>query len=183
MNPNSRRFEASDELVACATIMWEVDAVPSVDSRDVEAFRRSMHQLVRRFGSLVADGTPCGKPLSLVHAHSLMVLLTRGEISQQALGAELCIDKSNVARVCARMVDAGHVRQRSSEHDARSRLVSLTARGERLAREVDASSAARFEGLLARLPPGRTHDVIEAVECVVAALQSPVSGSDLENAS
>lgn len=163
--------------------MRDSDRVQSVDSRDVEAFRRSMHQLVRRFGSLVADGTPCGKPLSLVHAHSLMVLLARGEISQQDLGVELCVDKSNVARVCAKMVEAGHVRQRSNERDARSRLMTLTARGERLAREVDASSAARFEGLLARFPPGRTHDIIEAVECIVAALRSsPVSTSDREDA-
>jgi DNA-binding MarR family transcriptional regulator len=133
-----------------------------------------MQQLVRRFGSLVSDGTPCGKPLSMGHAHCLMVLLTRGELSQQELGAELCIDKSNVARVCAKMEVAGQVRQRPGERDARSRKVSLTARGERLAREVDASSMARFAGLLARLPPGRTHDVIEAVDCIVAALRMPV---------
>jgi DNA-binding MarR family transcriptional regulator len=69
---------------------------------------------------------------------------------------------------------AGQVRQRSSERDARSRMVALTARGERLAREVDASSMARFAGLLARLPAGRTHDVIEAVECIVAALRTPL---------
>lgn len=142
------------------------------EAQQIEAFRRSMHQLVRRFGSLVSDVTPCGKALSLVHAHSLMVLLARGELSQQALGAELCIDKSNVARVCAKMVDAGHIRQRPCERDARSRLVSLTARGERLAREVDVSSAERFEGLLARIPAGRAKNVIEAVECIVAALAS-----------
>jgi DNA-binding MarR family transcriptional regulator len=136
-----------------------------------------MHQLVRRFGSLVSDGTPCGKPLSMVHAHCLMVLLTRGELSQQELGTELCIDKSNVARVCAKMVVEGHVRQRPSERDARSRRVSLTARGERLARDVDASSIARFAVLLARLPPGRTHDVIEAVDCIVAALRMPFSAT------
>ena len=79
----------------------------------------------------------------MAHAHALMTLLTSGELSQQALGAELCIDKSNVARLCAKMVEASHVKQRQSEHDGRSRLVSLTARGTRLAREVDAASRAR----------------------------------------
>jgi DNA-binding MarR family transcriptional regulator len=161
------------DLVATATISDQGQGMQTPDTREVEAFRRSMHQLVRRFGSLVSDGTPCGKPLSMVHAHCLMVLLAQGEMSQQELGAELCIDKSNVARACAKMEAAGQVRQRSSERDARSRRVSLTARGERLAREVDASSMARFEGLLARLPPGRTHQVIEAVDCIVAALRTP----------
>jgi DNA-binding MarR family transcriptional regulator len=76
-----------------------------------------MQRLFRRFGALSADATPCGKPLSMAHAHALMVLLTRGELSQQELGAELCIDKSNVARLCARMVDAEHVVQQQSETD------------------------------------------------------------------
>jgi DNA-binding MarR family transcriptional regulator len=153
----------------------------SRDNPDVDAFRRAMHRLVRRVGALAAEGTPCGKPLSLVHAHALMVLLAKGELSQQRLGAELCVDKSNVARVCAKMIDAGHVRQRSSDRDARSRLVSLTVRGERLARDVDASSAARFEALLARVPRERAADIIDAVECLVSALdESSASPSSPE---
>jgi DNA-binding MarR family transcriptional regulator len=135
-----------------------------------------MQRLVRRLGALAPEGTPCGKPLSMVHAHALMLLLTNGEMSQQQLGAELCVDKSNVARVCAKMVDAGHVRQRSSERDARSRLVSLTVRGERLARDVDASSAARFKALLARVSLDHAPSIIGALDCLASALQS-LSGS------
>lgn len=137
-----------------------------------EGLRRCLQQLVRSFGVLAAEGTPCGKPLSVVHGHALMVLLTRGELSQQELGAELCIDKSNVARVCVKMVEAGHARQRPSEQDGRSRRVSLTARGLRMAREVEASSAARFGALLDRLPPRRAREIVESLECLVAAVRS-----------
>jgi DNA-binding MarR family transcriptional regulator len=137
-----------------------------------DELRRIMQRFFRRFGALAADSTPCGKPLSIAHAHALMVLLTKDELSQRELGAELCIDKSNVARLCAKMVDAGHVKQRPSKEDGRSRRVSLTARGERLAREVDDASRARFGSLLTGLPEARRDHVIEALQQLVAALDS-----------
>ena len=105
-----------------------------------------------------------------------MILAEQGELAQQALGAELCIDKSNVARLCAKMVDAGHVEQRPCPGDGRSRRVSLTASGRRLAREVDAASRARFGTLLAALPKTRRPQVVEALQLLVAALdQDPTS--------
>ena len=140
-----------------------------VNKRSLE-LRRLMQRLFRRFGTLSVAATPCGKPLSMAHAHALMVLLARGELSQQELGVELCIDKSNVARLCARMVDAGHAHQRQCDSDGRSRRVSLTALGERLARDVDASSAARFGALLAGVPPAGHEDVLEALGALVNAL-------------
>lgn len=129
-----------------------------------------MQRLFRRFGVLAAESTPCGKPLSIAHAHALMVLLARGELSQQEIAAELGIDKSNVARLCAKMVEAGHVKQRPSEHDGRSRRVRLTQRGDRLACEVDAASGARFGALLAALPKARRGPLIEALQHLVAAI-------------
>ncbi|HEY6559066.1 MAG TPA: MarR family winged helix-turn-helix transcriptional regulator [Polyangiaceae bacterium] len=142
----------------------------AVDQAD--ELRRVMQRFFRRFGALAADSTPCGKPLSMAHAHALMVLLAKGELSQQELGAELCIDKSNVARLCAKMVDAGNVKQRPSKEDGRSRRVSLTARGERLAREVDDASRARFGTLLTGLPEARRDDVIEALQQLVATIDA-----------
>ena len=146
---------------------------------DADELRRLMQRLFRRFGALATDSTPCGKPVSMVHAHALMTLLAKGELSQQELGAELCVDKSNVARLCAKMAEAGHVKQRASELDGRSRLVSLSARGERLAREVDAASRARFGALLAGLPAGRRAHVVDTLQLLVAALDTlPAAPTD-----
>jgi DNA-binding MarR family transcriptional regulator len=138
---------------------------------DSEELRRLLHRLFRRFGVLSAQLTPCGKPLSLAHAHALLILLSNGECSQQELGTELCIDKSNVARLCARMVELGHAAQRPCENDGRSRRVSLTARGERLARDVDAGSRARFAALLAAVPERSQRPVLEALRQLTAALE------------
>jgi len=139
-------------------------------SIEAEALRRVMQQLFRRFGALASDSTPCGKPLSMAHAHALMTLLANGELTQQALGAELGIDKSNVARLCAKMADADHVQQRPNAADGRSRLVSLTPRGSKLAGEVDAASRAKFGALLGDLPKARRAEVIRALQLLVDAL-------------
>ncbi len=144
----------------------------SVSSQEAEALRRVMQRFFRRFGVLSGDSTPCGKPLSMAYAHALMVLLGNGELSQQALGAELSIDKSNVTRLCAKMARASHIKRRTSEHDARSRLVSLTPKGARLAREVEVASRRRFGALLEGLPEARRADVIAAMQHLVDALDA-----------
>jgi DNA-binding MarR family transcriptional regulator len=146
--------------------------MPKRTDVQVQELRRLMQLLFRRFGALATDATPCGKPLPMAHAHALMVL-AGGELSQQELGQELCIDKSNVARLCARMVEAGHAEQRPDDEDGRSRLVSLTARGSRLAREVDASSGARFGTLLRALPSDSRGQVLEVLQHLVAAIDAP----------
>lgn len=141
-------------------------------ARQRDELRRLMQQLFRRFGVLATNRTPCGKPLAIAHAHALMVLLARGELAQQDLGAELGIDKSNVTRLCAHMVEAGHVHQRQSETDGRSRRVSLTARGQRLARDVETASGARFGALLSELPAASRTQVLLALQHLVTALDA-----------
>jgi DNA-binding MarR family transcriptional regulator len=138
----------------------------------IQTLRRGMQRLFRRFGVLAVDATPCGKPLSMAHAHALMVLLEEGELTQQALGGALCIDKSNVARLCARMVEEDHVVQQPNPHDGRSRYVRLTARGERLAREVEVASHDRFGLLLQGLPQERRGQVLEALALLVHAIEN-----------
>jgi DNA-binding MarR family transcriptional regulator len=145
---------------------------------ECEELRGLLHRLFRRFGVISGELTPCGKPLSLAHAHALLLLLGRRELSQQELAAELCIDKSNVTRLCARMVELGHAVQRRPDDDARSRRVSLTARGERLAREVDAGSRQRFAALLAAVPERSRRPVLEALKHLTRALDSLPAPAD-----
>lgn len=117
--------------------------------------------------------------MSMAYAHALMVLRVRGDLSQQELGRELCIDKSNVARLCAQMTKAGHALQKQSAHDGRSRRVSLTARGKTLARKVHDASGARFRLLLAGLAPTHRLRVLESLEHLVTALDA-LPGSALD---
>jgi DNA-binding MarR family transcriptional regulator len=135
-----------------------------------EQLRVAVQGFVRSFGLLASDQTPCGTPISTSYAHALVVLFERGRhgerSTQQELGEALGIDKSNVARLCAKMQRAGHVTQERSATDGRARLLALTAAGRRLAERVQAVSRDRFAQLLAALPSDETR------ASVVAALQA-----------
>jgi DNA-binding MarR family transcriptional regulator len=142
-----------------------------MDLEQADELRSLVQRLFRRFGTLGTDTTPCGKPLSIAHAHALMIL-ARGELMQQELGAELCIDKSNVARLCAKMVDEGHAVQIAGARDRRSRLVSLTTAGKRLAVEVNAASRERFATLLVGLKASQRAQIIQGLSQLVAAIEA-----------
>src|SRR4051812_18405573 len=88
------------------------------DRHPGDLLRASIQRFVRSFGLLNGDQTPCGLPLSPSQAHALMALLDRergGQRStQQDLVKILGIDKSNVTRLCAKMLEAGHLTQQPS---------------------------------------------------------------------
>jgi DNA-binding MarR family transcriptional regulator len=147
------------------------DSLPHAGGDDL---RRLIQAFIRSLGLLSFDQTPCGQPLSVSHAHALMVLLeaTRaGErLSQRELAQALGIDKSNVTRLCRRMESAGHLVQRRSADDGRVRLLSLTPAGNRLATNVERSSRDRFERLMSAIPPSQRADVLSSLACLNRAL-------------
>ena len=81
------------------------------------------------------------------------------------------INKSNVARLCARMTEMGHVRQAQSETDGRSRRVALTEKGDRVAREVEAASFQRFELLLTAVPVRQRDAVLSGLDDLVRSVE------------
>jgi DNA-binding MarR family transcriptional regulator len=143
-----------------------------METDQVDELRSAVQRLFRKFGTLGTDTTPCGQPLSLAHAHALLILQSRGALSQQDLGAELCIDKSNVARLCAKMVEAGHAQQRAGTEDRRSRVVSLTSTGQRLAREVNAASRQRFVALLSHVKASRRAGIVAGLNELISAIEA-----------
>jgi len=138
-----------------------------------EHLREALHGFVRRFGLLSQDATPCGKPLATSHAHALMFLRKAGDSAptQQALGQALGIDKSNVARLCAKMAQDGHLLQSPSPTDGRARCLQLTERGQRLADEVEAASRARFAALLAAVPGEMRAPLLTALQVLNTAVE------------
>jgi DNA-binding MarR family transcriptional regulator len=153
---------------------------PTPSDTEAERFRGLVQQFVRGFGLLVATQTPCGHPISVSHAHALMVLLERRDpccaVAQSELGRALGIDKSNVARLCARMEAAGHIRQRRSAEDGRSRLLELTRKGTTLATQIQKASRSRFGDILGRVSPAHRTSLCEALiqlNAAVAALGNP----------
>lgn len=141
--------------------------------------RRSLQGFVRAFGLLASEQTPCGQPLAPSHAHALLVLLERERataadgLKQQELTTALGLDKSSITRLCAKMVDAGHLQQVPSETDGRAWALSLSAKGRRVAETLEEASKARFRRLAAALPAAvAAEDVLQVLEALTAAVVS-----------
>jgi DNA-binding MarR family transcriptional regulator len=151
---------------------------PAFPPRDTVGgdLRRLIQTFIRSIGLLAGDQTPCGQPLAVSHAHALMVLLEAARegnrLTQRELGQSLGIDKSNVARLCRRMESAGHVAQSRSADDGRARLLSLTAVGERMAKNVERSSRDRFEQLMSAIPRRSRAGVLSSLTRLNQALIS-----------
>ena len=149
-----------------------------------EDFRALMQELIRRFGLLSAERTPCGKPLASSDAHALMVLLETGEdgMLSSALAARLGVDKSTSSRITARLTERGYLAPApNATDDGRAKPARLTRKGVRIAREVDQASRARFADVLEHVPSRRRSDVVAALRDIVSALERmPSSQGDQE---
>jgi MarR family transcriptional regulator, transcriptional regulator for hemolysin len=147
---------------------------------DAQRLRALVQTFVRSFGLLVTKQTPCGQPISPSYAHALMVLLERSrettDTSQAELALTLGIDKSNVTRLCSRMEAAGHVVQERAPEDGRSRLVTLTPHGARLAGRVEDASQQRFARIMAALTPNERSVMLDSL----AALNRAIGTLDTE---
>lgn len=137
-----------------------------------DELRALLQTFIRRFGLLAADTTPCGKPLATSDAHALLILAETGAagLLQTDLRGALGVDKSTASRVVARLDERGHVEPAAPSADGRAKPVRLTAKGARLAGEIDRASRRRFGALLAGIPAGRRDPVLRALRDVVAAL-------------
>ncbi len=134
------------------------------------ALRDAVRQLIVSHRALDQARRPCGTPLPLPHAYALLELLKSAQpMTVTALAQRLTIDRTNVSRLCARMQSLGELSMQPHPEDARARTLVLTDKGRAVARAVDASSAAYFEGLERTLGDS-VGGVIEALELLGSAM-------------
>ncbi len=146
-----------------------------MSSPDAAALRAALQELVRRFGLLAQGETPCGMPLSTSQAHALMILRAAGDdgLSQGALAERLGIDKSNGSRLVRQLAAKGQVAVRGAPgEDRRVKRVRLTARGARLADDVERASRRRFADVWREIAPRHRRAVLEGLTHLTRALSS-----------
>ena len=142
------------------------------DRESARQLRSRIQSFLRVFGALEEHETPCGEPLSVSHAHALMILRdTDSGIRISDLGAELRVDKSNVSRLCVRMEEEEHVERRPCPEDGRAKRLHLTEEGAKLAERVEASSLRRFRRILDALPDARRDDLLLAFDALNTVLR------------
>ncbi|HAH04943.1 MAG TPA: hypothetical protein DCM05_00230, partial [Elusimicrobia bacterium] len=138
-----------------------------------DVWRSAFQALIRRAGLLQSEGTPCGMPISVSHAHALLELSRQTDLTQNGLAELLGLTKSAVSRLVERLERLGHVSRRDDSGDRRARRLRLTAKGSRLAEKVNARSLRRFSILLDGIPRARRSAVLESLELLREALPAP----------
>jgi putative acetyltransferase len=136
---------------------------------DVLPLRHASRELVRELGFL--QGKDAATNLSHSHSHALIELDARGTVPQSDLPSLLRLDKSTTSRIVAELVTRRWVRARTSEDDARARVLSLTAAGRAKVELVHREANARVESALAILGEDERAVVLRGMETYARALE------------
>jgi len=141
-------------------------------SAQIDDFRWLIQDFVRRFGFLSDGATPCGQPIPVACAHALQLIDAQRDhaLPQTALLAHFAVDKSNVSRLVARLVDMGLANCRPDDVDRRSKWIELTPKGARMAEKLKAGSRDRFGRLLQGIPASKRGPIVAALGELVRAL-------------
>lgn len=132
---------------------------------------------VRAFGLLRPDATPCGRPLSVSEAHSLLELSQGQGLSQVMLGQRLRLEKSTVSRLIDQLQKRGWVERARDPVDGRAVRLQLTEQGRQVAEQVAAARSAHFARLTERIPPNERKAVVHAFRVLVQALEDQAASS------
>jgi MarR family transcriptional regulator for hemolysin len=106
-------------------------------------------------------------------AHALMELLRQPGMTQNDLADLLGLTKSAVSRLLERLERLGRVSRSQDSGDRRARRLHLTAKGKKLAKEIDGKSLKRFASLLDGIPRDRRVSVLESLELLHRATPQP----------
>ena len=131
--------------------------------------RRFNRFYTRRIGAL--RGGYLGSPFPLPQARVLYELGQRGESTASELGAELDLDPGYLSRLLQGLRRQGLVQGEEAREDARRVRLSLTARGRKAFRQLDARSREEVAGMLGRLAAPEQSRLVGAMQAVESLLQ------------
>lgn len=139
----------------------------TITSRELQ---EQMVALVRAFGLHRADQTPCGQPISVTEAYTLMELSRAEPLSQSELAARLRLEKSTVSRLVGVLEGREWITRTRSPSDGRAVELRLSDAGRRAAENVAETRQAKFARVLAAIPEEQRGSVIDALRILVEAI-------------
>lgn len=137
---------------------------------DAQSLQDRIQELIRQFGLLDHEHTPCGRPMPTSQAHAVQVLGLLGTATQRELAARLNLDESTVSRLVEQLVQRGWVDRAVDEHNRRRSRLTLTAEGRVVLADIRQSSVAKVRLIQERIPPERRSQVLEALDTLIAAI-------------
>jgi DNA-binding MarR family transcriptional regulator/GNAT superfamily N-acetyltransferase len=140
------------------------------DRSRIERVRDSSRRIVRELGFMKPTVGATGLPISAVHA--LIEIGGRENLTPAGLGEILDLEKSSVSRMLRKLVVSGEIEERENPGDARSKLLSLTARGRDMLRRIDGLGRSQVEGAFGHLSRERQGIVVAGLDAYAEALRT-----------
>lgn len=135
----------------------------------IDDIRAASRLMVRELGFMDATVAASGYPPSAVH--TILEIGIRGPMNSGELGDFLRLEKSSVSRLVRKLIDSGELKEMPDEADARSKRLSLTAKGRRTQEALHAFGRQQVRGALAALTPAEQRTVREGMMLYAQALR------------
>lgn len=139
-----------------------------IEAAQVDAVRAFNRFYTRRIGVL-QEGL-LDSPYSLTQGRVLYELAQRQPVAARDIGEALGLDAGYLSRIVQGFVDAGLVEKTRSSQDARSFVLTLSARGRDAFAEIDRDSHRAMAALLAALTPLNRARLLRAIDVAQRAL-------------
>ncbi len=145
---------------------------PAAAGRAAEVdLQERMIALIRAFGLHKPEETPCGRPVSVAEAHSLMELSRVETLVQKELASRLRLEKSTVSRLVGMLEGRGWVERSRSPQDGRAVELRLTEAGRRTAEGIAEARRAKFARVLEAIPEEERGSVLDSMRILEEAMR------------
>jgi DNA-binding MarR family transcriptional regulator len=136
----------------------------------IDDIRAASRQMVRELGFMDATVAATDYPPSAVHA--ILEIGLRGPMTAMQLAEFLQLEKSSVSRMVRKLIEAGELKETIDPEDARSKPLSLTAKGRRTLASLHDFGRRQVSGALAHLSEAERRKVSEGLMLYARALNA-----------
>ena len=151
----------------------------TISPTTIDRVRHASRTLVREFGFMRRNLAATALPPSAVHA--LLEIDLHGPQTAADLCVKLNLEKSSVSRMLRKLIDAGEIKEAVVVADARSKVLSLTAKGKSTVNVAHQFAQQQVQGALSQLSDGEVKTVLSGLSTYAATLETQRIGgaSDL----
>jgi len=146
----------------------------------IDDIRAASRLMVRELGFMDATVAATNYPASAVH--TILEIGIRGPMTSGELCDFLRLEKSSVSRMVRKLIDCGELRETPDEADARSKLLSLTAKGRRTLEALHAFGRQQVSGALETLTAAEQRMVREGMMLYARALRQSRGEDEAQSA-
>lgn len=146
----------------------------------IDDIRAASRLMVRELGFMEATVAATNYPPSVVH--TILEIGIRGPLTSGELCDFLRLEKSSVSRMVRKLIGDGELKETPDANDARSKLLSLTAKGRRTLAALHEFGRRQVTGALHGLTEMEQHTVREGLMLYARALRESRSAEEARSA-